>query len=180
MKTPVRGTSSDERGLATVELGLMLGFLMLLALGAFEYGMLFAKSQDVASASREGARTAASAGSETTADCLILEAASGTLFGTSGGTVSEIAIEEGNVGANPPRQRYRPAVATDDPLLLACGAWYPIQTSWPPASRDDTGVTRDWVTVEVSYEHQWITNFLWFTGTEGFSESTTMHMPPNN
>ena len=43
--------SHDERGLATVELGLMLGFLMLLALGAFEYGMLFAKSQDVASAS---------------------------------------------------------------------------------------------------------------------------------
>ena len=170
----------DERGLATVELGLMLGFLMLLALGAFEYGMLFSKSQDVSSASREGARTAASAGSETTADCLILEAASGTLFGTTGGTVSEIAIEKGNVGPNPPRQRYRPAVATDDPLLLACGAWYPIQTSWPPSNRDDTGVTRDWVTVEVTYEHEWITNFLFFSGTETFSESTTMHMPPNN
>jgi hypothetical protein len=176
----MKATQTDERGVATVELGLMLGFLMLLALGAFEYGMLFAKSQDVASASREGARTAASAGSEPTADCLILEAASGALFGTTGGSVSEVVIEEANVGGTPPRQRYRPAVASDDPLLLACGNWYPIQTSWPPASRDDTGVTRDWVSVDVVYEHEWITDFLWFTGTESFSEVTTMHMPPNN
>lgn len=175
-----RSHGNEEGGLATIELALTMGMLLLLALGAFEYGMFFGQAQDVAAASREGARTAASAGDAPTADCLVLEAASGALFGTTGGTVAQITIRKANVSGAPLQQRFRPSVAADDPLLLECsGGWFKIENNWPAASRDDEGVDRDWVEVRIDYEHDWITNFLWFSGSTQFAEETTMHMPPN-
>lgn len=48
-----------ERGLATVEMAIVLPLLILLTLGAIEYGWMFLKAQQVTNASRQGARAGA-------------------------------------------------------------------------------------------------------------------------
>jgi Flp pilus assembly protein TadG len=47
-----------RRGLSTVEFALVLPLLLLLTLGAFRYGHLFLKAQQITNAARHGARTA--------------------------------------------------------------------------------------------------------------------------
>jgi Flp pilus assembly protein TadG len=46
------------RGLATVEAALVFPLLLLLTLGAIEYGWLFLKAQEITNAARNGARVA--------------------------------------------------------------------------------------------------------------------------
>lgn len=47
-----------QRGLAAVELALLLPLLMLVLFGAIEYGWMFLKNQQLADAARSGARVA--------------------------------------------------------------------------------------------------------------------------
>ena len=54
---PVR--RHPTRGLAAVELALLLPLLMLVLFGAIEYGWMFLKNQQLADAARSGARVAA-------------------------------------------------------------------------------------------------------------------------
>jgi Flp pilus assembly protein TadG len=51
------------RGLATVELAIILPVLLILAFGIIEYGWMFTKAQEVTNAARQGARVAARADS---------------------------------------------------------------------------------------------------------------------
>jgi len=74
-----------------VEFALVFGFLMTLALGAFEYGMAFRDWLSVTISSREGGRVAASAANYGDADCVILEAATGALQSLTSGEVSEVS-----------------------------------------------------------------------------------------
>lgn len=172
-------TANNEKGASTVEFAFIFGFLMLIALGAFEYGMAFREWQSVTSASREGARVGAAAGDHSQADCRILEAAAGALHGVSGSEVKELWIFQtdpsGTVGN---RQIYRPSQPTDDPATLECTTWFPIQMTWDPSSRDNTGETRDWLGVRVVFDHSWQTGFLWFDGTVTWSEDSIMRLDP--
>lgn len=53
---------SPTRGLASVELALLLPLLMLVLFGTIEYGWLFLKNQQLADAARSGARVAVTVG----------------------------------------------------------------------------------------------------------------------
>jgi hypothetical protein len=44
-----------------------------------------------------------------------------------------------------------------NPASLVCGTWLPIANSWPPTSRDNDGTSRDWLGVEILYNHDWKT-----------------------
>jgi len=54
-----------RRGVATVEMALVLPLLLMLTFGMIEYGWMFLKSQQVTNAARQGARIAARADATT-------------------------------------------------------------------------------------------------------------------
>lgn len=171
----------SEKGATLVEFALIILFMLTLAIGAFEWGMGFRDGLSVSQAVREAARVGAASADNSEADCAILEAGAGALSAIGGNQVKEIWIyesdETGVVMAN--KQRYRPAVSGDDPLLLACGdGWYEMETTWPPADRDASGPSRDWIGVRVVLDHEWRTNFLWWQGTVEWQESSVFHLEP--
>ncbi len=52
-------TRLHRRGIATIEMALVMPLLLILTFGLIEYGWLFLKSQQVTNAARQGARIAA-------------------------------------------------------------------------------------------------------------------------
>jgi Flp pilus assembly protein TadG len=163
-----------------VEFSLVFMILMMIAIGAFEWGMGFRDSLSMAASAREGARVTASVGTVADADCTILEAAAGALQATSGNKVKEIWIYKSDTSGTVTgtRQVYRPSVPADNPASLKCGTWYPVTTTYPPANRDNDGATRDWVGVKVAFAHQWKTGFLWWKGAANWEERAVMHLEP--
>lgn len=177
----MRRRGDREKGAAVVEMALVIGLLLMIALGAFEYGMAFRSWFGVTAASREGARVGASAGSASVADCTILEASAAALLSNTGSKVVTVEIFKHDPGSgnNGPSSVYRPFDPdADDVANLICGSWFQISGNWAPASRDDEGATRDWLGVEVTYRHAWITGAFWWTGTVTWSDATIMHLEP--
>jgi len=178
-----------ENGAAAVETSLIIGLLVLIAMGSAEWGLGLKDWLSVTAGAREGARVGAAAGDTANADCVILEGTAGAVRNISG-AVLEVWVYKsdtaGNVGAN--RNRYRPFVAaSDDPALLRCLTWFAIEQTWPEASRDNDGTTRDWLGVRVVFDHDWLTGFAWFSGSvcdRGMSGTcwaadTVMHVEPD-
>ena len=171
-----------------VEFALVFGFLMMLALGAFEYGMVFRDWLSVTVSAREGGRVAASAANYGDADCVILEAATGALQSLQSGQVLEVHIYRSNAtggypGANSSdTRRYSPFNPGDPPGFIQCDGgsqWNPehLGSNWDPADRvSAAGVA--WGGVRVSFEHEWYTDFLWWTGTIDFSDDAVFRMEP--
>jgi hypothetical protein len=170
-----------ERGAAAVEFSLVFMLLLMIAIGAFEWGMGFRDSLAVSSAAREGARVGSASGTNSSADCLILEASAGALKSVSGNQVAELwifrsttsgAIQSGQY------QQYRPAQPTDNPATLVCGTWFRMTNSWPAANRINTGSNRDWLGVRIVYDHAWKTGFLWWNGSSRWNETAVMRLEP--
>lgn len=162
-----RRHTSSERGTATLELAIAGVLILMLGLGSVEWGFALQDWLDVTAASREGARVAAAAGDEPDADCRILEAAAGALQNVSADQIVALWIYKveagGVVGA---KQRYRPSVTGDDPVGLRCsGEWFILENNWPRTVRDNDGAQRDWVGVQLHFDHAWTTGFLWFNGS---------------
>lgn len=185
-----RMVARKERGAAAVETALVLGLLLSMALGGFEWGMALRDWMSVTAGSREAARIAASAGDTVDADCLILESAAGSLRNISEDQVMSIRIYKTNAsGAVGASQVYRPAVDTDAAASLRCSSWFSVSQGYPEASRDNKGATRDWIGVEIEFDHDWITNFMWWNGSvcdrgtapgvDCWSQKTVMHLEPD-
>ena len=132
----IRRLRREEGGSALVETAIVLSLLMVLAVGAFEWGMAFRDWLSVSSATREGARVAASAGRIAPADCAILEATAGSLLSIDGSRIRFVDIYVADsTGAPPARcQTYQPFdAATDDPSNLRCNNWFAVNdTCLPP------------------------------------------------
>jgi len=178
---------SSDKGATMVEFALVFGFLMMLALGAFEYGMVFRDWLSVTVSAREGGRVAASAANYGDADCVILEAATGALQSLQSGEVAEVHIYRSDAsgsypGANSSNTRRYSPFNTGDPSLVVCtggSEWNAehLGSNWDPADRvSAAGVA--WGGVRVDFEHQWYTDFLWWTGTIDFSDDAVFRMEP--
>ena len=170
----------SERGASLIEFSIVFLFLMMLSIGAYEFGMAFRDSLAVSSATREAARVGGAVGDRASGDCIILEAAAGALNSISGNQVAQLWVFKtdgtGAVYAN--TNKYRPGVPTDNPASLVCGTWFPMQTTWVETTRDNNGTTRDWLGVRVIYNHAWKTGFLWWRGTAQWHEDAVMHLEP--
>lgn len=185
-RRPLRGKSND-RGSTLVEFSLVFGLLLTLALGAFEYGMVFRDYLSVTIASREGGRVAASAANFGQADCVILEATAGALQSLNSGEIEEVHIYKSDTTGSYPgasssfTRRYSPFVA-GDPALVACAStqWNAehLGSNWEPNDRVNTAGSADWIGVRVSFQHTWITNFLWWNGTVNFADDAIFRMEP--
>lgn len=176
-----------EKGATLVEFSMVFGLLLLLALGAFEYGMAFRDWLTVTIASREGGRVAASAANYGDADCVILEAAAGALQSLTAGEIEEVHIYKSSASGSYPgttsqlNRRYSPFVA-GDPALVACAStqWNAehLGSNWDPTDRVNTFGTADWIGVRVTFEHNWLTDFLWFSGSVDFADDAVFRIEP--
>jgi Flp pilus assembly pilin Flp len=176
-----------EKGATLVEFALLFGLIVMIALGTFEYGMVFRDSLSVSVAAREGARVAASAANYGDADCVILEATSGALQSLQSGEITEVHIYRSNANGDHPgdsssfTRRYRPADPSD-PDLVACSStlWQALQlgSDWDPDDRINTGLLADWIGVRIEFDHEWLTNFLWWSGTASFADDAVFRMEP--
>lgn len=178
----------DDRGVSMVEFALVFVLLLMIAIGAFEYGMVFRDSLTVSTASREAGRVAASTANHGDADCVILEAAAGALQSLQTGLIDEVHIyksdENGAIPANSATtmRRYSP-FQPGDPGLTACasGAQWSAKhlgSGWDPEDRVNTEGSADWIGVRVQYKHEWITDFLWWTGTMDLADEAVFRIEP--
>lgn len=177
-----------EDGAAMVEFAIVFVLLLTIALGAFEYGMLFRDWLSVTVSAREGARVGASAGTIAGADCIILEASAGALQSLTSGEVQHIAIYRSSPPGNYPgnndseTKRYRPATSSDPAPLVCSGGseWVIVNngSAWDPGDRDNDGDDADWIGVRVEFGHDWMTDFLWFSGTANFADDAIFRMEP--
>jgi len=170
----------DDRGTATVESAFIISLVLVpLLIGAIEFGFAFRDWLSVSAATREGARVATAATTLPNADCLTLEATAGALTAVDDDQVQQVWIYKSNSsGAVGQKQNYRPALPTDNPATLVCGTWVRLENAYPPASRDNSGSTVDFVGVRVVFSHDWITNFPGFSGIATWQDDTIMRIEP--
>jgi hypothetical protein len=177
-----------DRGTAAVEMALAFIVILMIALGAYEFGSGFIDRNAMANAAREGARAGAAAGDYDNggtddADCVIIEAAAGALSGIAGNDVRELWIYQSNdmgfVGVGGHVQRYRRPFNTSEPVDLTCaggGDWVQESNSFPPSARQ-LG-SKEWLGVKLIVDHSWKTNFLFWSGTTTWEEDVVMRLEP--
>jgi hypothetical protein len=176
-----------DHGTAAIELALAFVVILMIAIGAYEFGSAFIDRNAMTSAAREGARAGAAAGDYDNggtddADCLIIEAAAGALSGISGNDVRELWIYESNdtgiVALGGHVQRYRRPVGAET-VDLNCGGggdWVQLSNTYPPSARP-LG-SKKWLGVRLVVDHTWKTNFLFWNGTTTWDEDVVMRLEP--
>jgi len=169
-----------ERGTAAIELAMAIMIMLMLAIGAYEWGTGFADRIAMTSAVREAGRVGSAAGRLPDADCRIIEAASAALNAVVGNSVKELWIyhsdKVGTVGGS--RQEYRPADEEEPGLECGGGKWFIAAGGWPSAARSNTGANRDWLGVKVIVDHEWKTGFLWWNGSVEWEEDAVFRLEP--
>lgn len=181
---------NEERGATLVEFAFIFTFLLMLAIGAFEYGMALRDWQSVTIATREGARVAASAANYNAADCAILEATAGALQSFSVGRIDFVTIykaddpgtnTDGDLfpGDGPLAAVYKPAGSGDTPVPQ-CPFWAPHSPAddWEPDDRVNIFGEPYWIGVRLEYSHPWQTNFLWWNGTVQWTDDSVFRIEP--
>ena len=86
-----------DRGTAAIEFAFAIMILLMLALGAYEWGTGFSDRISMTAAVREAGRVGSAAGDNPDADCRIIEASAGALQAVSGNDVKQLWIYESNV-----------------------------------------------------------------------------------
>ncbi|MDH3260068.1 MAG: pilus assembly protein [Acidimicrobiia bacterium] len=154
-----------DRGAAAVETSLIIGLLVLIALGSAEWGFGLKDWLSITAGTREGARVGASAGNTVGADCVILEATAGAVRNINGAVLEVWVFKSDTSGGIGLKQAYRPALPTEPSLVCSSGSWFVIENSWPASARINSGAVRDWLGVRVVFDHDWLTGFMWFSGS---------------
>lgn len=178
-----------ERGVTMVEFALVFTLLLMIAIGAFEYGMVFRDSLTVATSAREAGRVAASTADHGEGDCVILEAAAGVLQALDTGILDRVHIYKSDeTGTYPPPggisylRSYSPRQIGDTEVPLNCdSSTWSTKTSgpnWDPEDRVNEEGAADWIGVRVDYEHSWITNFLWWNGSIDLADDAVFRIEP--
>ncbi len=170
-----------DEGASMVEFAFVLPVLLLLLIGLAEFGVGFKDMLSVSSATREGARVASAIGNDAAADCVIVEAAAGSLSAVDVDDIQELWIFKAAADGSPTgsRQVYRPAIGTDDPSILVCtDGWVQMESGYMPASRGLTVGNLDLIGIRIIFDHDWITQVPPFSGTETWTDDTIMRMEP--
>jgi hypothetical protein len=178
---------TSDRGVSLIEFSVLLPLLLVIALGAFEYGMLFRDSLTVSTAAREAGRVAASSADYGEADCVILEAAAGALTSIRNGEIDEVRIYRSDASGSIPDlssstlRRYRPAMPSDVSTIACSGSeWFAIHlgSNWDPDDRVNDPRNADWIGVQIQYTHSFTTGFLWFNGTSQLADEAVFRIEP--
>jgi hypothetical protein len=186
-----------ERGAAVVETALVITLLFSLSVGAVETAVLVLDQLAVGNATREGARVGALAGSEASADTLIVSVTEQALCSQEFGDATKLVIYEAGADGSVPG--HNPATDPEyDNLAIANTVTYVASGTiacangstapnfvydvgnWTPAIRDDTVAGGlDDLGVLIVYSHDDITGFLPFFAGTAFTQRTVMRLEPD-
>ena len=171
----------SERGAALLETVVVFPLLLVLAIGAAEFGLAFLDWLTVSNATRDGARIGSAAGTEPTADAVINAALAEELLDPDdliSGSIDEVWIFEADINGDPINPN-NPALTNKyvpSGLSFVCSNG----CGWGPGSRDTNTPGLDSIGVRVVFSHGWITNFVPFVGTVQWSDQTVMRFEPEN
>jgi len=183
----MRRPKKTEDGSTLIEWAMLMPVLLVLALGAYEYGMVFRDSLTVSTSAREAGRVAASAADYGNADCVILEAAAGAFQALQTGEIEEVQIYRSDANGSYPgatssyMRRYSPFVPGDPSLYACTGFQWNIEhlgSNWDPSDRVNDPGNADWIGVRIDYVHTFQTDFLWFSGTTDLSDEAVFRIEP--
>jgi hypothetical protein len=182
----MRSLFRRDRGASLVEVGIIVPFLLTLAVGLAEVGFLIIDYVTVTNAARSGARTGSSAADDPTADDLILnvveEAACNLNFGNLESVTIFRAEPDGSMPSNSAliNEYVNPGpLSALDCDLAAHGLSAGTNCcSWTPASRDRVPPGFDTLGVEVVFSHESITGLFSFFAID-WSETAIMQIEPD-
>jgi TadE-like protein len=177
---------SSDRGATLVEVGIIVPFLLTLAIGLAEVGFLVIDYITVSNAARSGARTGSAAADTPTADDLILnvveEAACNLHYGNLVGVTIYRAEPDGSKPANTSliNDYINPGpLSSLDCNLASHGLSADTGCcSWNPAARDRVPPDFDTLGVQVTFNHQSITGLFSFLEIE-WTETAVMQIEPD-
>jgi hypothetical protein len=195
-----------ERGQSLVEFAFIVPLFLLLLLGMLEFGMAFEHDQTLAYATREGARTGASAGdgsttypcnstTATTFDAPIIAAVERVLTSTGSpidmAQVSSISVYLAKPDGTPSGTSYNlwtPAAGSGPSVDGKPLDFKQTTVGWPCTAPRNNGVSADALGVSISYTYQFRTAlggvFKFMFGKSWsslpISDKTVMNLNPTN
>ena len=187
----------NERGAAVVETALVITLLFTLVMGATETAVLVLDKLAVGNATREGARVGSLAGSESTADTMIVGVVEQALCSQDFGDATKLVIyqaqPDGSVpGHNPASDPEYDSLSVAKTVTYEANGTFTCSNgntapnfiydvgNWTPALRDDDLVGGlDDLGVLIVYSHDDITGFLPFFEGDAYTEQTVMRLEPD-
>jgi len=184
-----RRKDDDERGVAMVELAIVLPIFILMIFGMVEFGLMFRERMTIASAASSAARTGATLGTEEEADYRILQALEAGLYDQ---VDASVLISVDIFRATPSGTKVLGDINRYiyDASLGGC-KWIPCPDptsvpipygspdGWWPVDRDTTltgGI--DVLGVEVVYQHDTVTNIIPFLNRQ-LTERALVRLEPD-
>lgn len=175
-----------DRGATLVELAVSLPLILLLVIGTIEIGLAFKDFLTVSAASREGARIAALAGTDSQADCAVVVGIADLISGGDLDRIQRVEIYEAAAGTgaqgatnvavlNPP---FDPTVCSQPHGVM--DGWTISPVAYPPGARQTSVGAQDLdiVGVRVILDRNWLTNFGPFSGVLTIDETTITRFEP--
>jgi Flp pilus assembly protein TadG len=170
-----------SRGQALVEFAAFFVFIMILVAGVVDVGGLLDDHVSIEYATRQGARTAAVLGTQSSADCAIIGAIGAAVANMPNMAVSQIIIyKAGSDGL--PLGTSSETIYPGNTTCTVSGATYtlsqaPSINNYPPASRTDIAYTEDTVGIELDYTYTFQLPILG-AGTFSAADRTAMPVSP--
>jgi hypothetical protein len=162
-----------DRGASTIEAAFVLPVILLIALGAAEFGFAFVDWLSVSNAARTGARIASAAGTSSSADSIVLDAVAEALGDMDSSSVQAVWIYKADASGRPADASLGCAIGsenlctTSNVYVLTSNTWSCKPGNgcpWTPSLRDDHLPGLDQVGVRIVFEHQWLTSFMPISG----------------
>lgn len=163
-----------DRGASTIEAAFVLPVILLIALGVAEFGFAFVDWLSVSNAARTGARIASAAGTDVSADSVVLDAVGEALGDMDSSSLKALWIYKADASGEPADAGLGCDIGSESLcttsnvyILKPDGTWTCKPGNgcpWAPSSRDDHLPVLDRVGVRIVFEHQWLTNFMPISG----------------
>jgi hypothetical protein len=190
------GPNKNERGLAIVEMAIVMPLLVLVFLGVAEFGFVFKQKLLVSNAVQTATRTGSSLGQNEVADMAILDSIQQGFSGLPGNgdtLVTKVTVYKAQSDGTPVPGSINTYRFTPQPS--GCD-WTPCPTTeaniggpWLPSLRNVDVGDLDHIGVSIFYGHDWILGqvepFLSdtpcnFDGTQCWVESAVLRLEPVN
>ena len=176
-----RSRRRRSSGQALVEFAAFFVFIMLLIAGIVDIGGLLDDHVSIEYATRQGARTAAVLGNQSTADCAIIGAIDAAVSNMPNMVINQIIIYKAGSNGLP----LGTSTETSYPGNTLCTvsgstfslSQFPILNNYPPANRSNLAFAEDSVGVELDYTYTFQLPLLG-SGTFSASDRTIMPVSP--
>jgi hypothetical protein len=158
-----------DRGASTIEAAFLLPVLLVLALGAAEFGFAFVDWLSVSNAAHTGARIGSAAGTSSSADTVVLDAVGQALSDMDSSTIEAVWIYKADDDGLPVDASLGCDVGseslctTSNVYVPKAGGWVCMASNgcpWTPSLRDDKLPDLDQLGVRIVFEHSWLTSFM--------------------